>query len=159
MSSYAPIPPPIPSIPLPSIHPSIITPSANPSPPPHSFVGLTPSILITLGLTRWLTSTFGNRRYARSGTQKGRLLRTLRHIDRLLTAATPSATGMLSYREHGLLLVEIHELRTLAGRAMPGPVLREFLEELDDLAELRTGVERQLLVVKRVRWGFARYIS
>jgi nuclear control of ATPase protein 2 len=66
---------------------------------------------------------------------------------------------MLSYGEHGLLLCEIDLLRGLARRIMPSDINREFVEEIDDLANIRTGVERQLRVVERIRWAFANWLN
>lgn len=65
---------------------------------------------------------------------------------------------MLSYKEHGLLLCEIHVLRQNAQRVLPGDIHREFLEEVDDLVDIRTGVERQLKVVERMRWAYAKWL-
>ncbi len=65
---------------------------------------------------------------------------------------------MLSYKEHGLLLCEIHVLRQNAQRVLPGDIYREFLEEVDDLVDIRTGVPRQLKVVERMRWAYARWL-
>ena len=65
---------------------------------------------------------------------------------------------MLSYKEHGLLLCEVHVLRQAAQRALPGQINAEFLEELNDLMDLRTGVERQMRVVDRIRWTYSQWL-
>ena len=54
-----------------------------------------------------------------------------------------------------MLLCEIHVLRQSAQSVMPGNVLSEFLEEIHELTDLRTGVERQIRVVDRLRWAYA----
>ena len=66
---------------------------------------------------------------------------------------------MLSYGEHGLLLCEVDLLRELARRIMPSDINREFVEEIGDLANIRTGVGRQLRVVERIRWAFANWLN
>lgn len=66
---------------------------------------------------------------------------------------------MLSYKEHGLLLCEVHLLRQNALQVLPSEIYREFLEEINDLVDLRTGVERQLKVVDRMRWAYSRWLS
>lgn len=81
-----------------------------------------------------------------------------RNIDRILTASTPSKHGMLSYKEHGLLLCEVHILRQTAQQVLPGEIGREFLEEINDLVDIRTGVERQLKVVERIRWAYWKWL-
>lgn len=65
---------------------------------------------------------------------------------------------MLSYKDHGLLLCEIHVLRRAAQRLLPIEINAELLEDLNDLVDLRTGIERQLRVVDRIRWAYARWL-
>ena len=65
---------------------------------------------------------------------------------------------MLSYKEHGLLLCEVHQLRQSA-KGFPVKINRAFLEELADLVEIRTGVQRQLKVVERIRCYFFPWLS
>ncbi len=81
-----------------------------------------------------------------------------RNIDRILNAASPSTNGMLSYKDHGLLLCEVHILRCTAQGILPSEINAELLEELDDLVDLRTGIERQLRVVDRIRWAYATWL-
>jgi nuclear-control-of-ATPase protein 2 len=81
-----------------------------------------------------------------------------RNIDRILNAASPSTNGMLSYKDHGLLLCEVHILRRTAQGILPSEINAELLEELDDLVDLRTGIERQLRVVDRIRWAYSTWL-
>ena len=81
-----------------------------------------------------------------------------RNIDRILSASAPLNNGMLSYKDHGMLLCEVHVLRQSAGDVMPREIYAEFLEEINDLVDLRTGVERQIRVVDRMRWAYSRWI-
>lgn len=37
---------------------------------------------------------------------------------------------------------------------MPGQIYTEFLEEISDLVDLQTGIERQIRVVDRMRWAY-----
>jgi nuclear-control-of-ATPase protein 2 len=122
------------------------------------FVGLTPGVLVCLGLGRWFASTFGGRKGRSSGKRKVRMVRVLRNIDRILTACTPSSNGMLSYKEHGLLLCEVHVLRQNGQHVIPSEIYREFLEEINDLVDIRTGVDRQLKVVERIRWAYSKWL-
>ncbi|KAI9721025.1 MAG: hypothetical protein M1812_002504 [Candelaria pacifica] len=122
------------------------------------FVGLTPGILVCFGVSRWLGGFFGSRKGNVRGKKQGQMIRVLRNIDRILSASTSSNNGMLSYKEHGLLLCEIHVLRQNSQRVLPGDIHREFLEEVDDLVDIRTGVNRQLKVVERMRWAYARWL-
>ena len=122
------------------------------------FVGLTPGLLICIGVYRWLNEVVAGRQGQAIGRKQGSLLALLRNIDRILTAATPANNGMLSYKEHGMLLCEAHILRQRAARSLPRDVYHEFLEEIHELVDLRTGVERQLRVVERIRWAYSRYL-
>lgn len=121
-----------------------------------SLVGLTPGFLIVALLGRWLTGLAGSRQGRQSHREQKSMLRPLRRIDRILTRATPSEDGKLSYHEYGMLLCELHVLRQTTESVLSGVMLDEFCEELRDLANLDTGVQRQLRVVDRIRWAFAR---
>lgn len=126
------------------------------------FVGLTPGILVTVAVLSYLrTALLSNRRgIARRGERVGRCVRTLRNIDRILSEATPSQNNLLSYKDHGLLVTEVHILRSLvqSGRLMPREVEGEFLEDLDDLANVK-GIQIQVRALERIRWAYARWLS
>ncbi|KAL8699494.1 MAG: hypothetical protein Q9224_001383 [Gallowayella concinna] len=122
------------------------------------FVGLTPGVLVCLGLFRWLGGVVGGRKGRRQQKRGGQRIRLLRNIDRILSASAPAGNGMLSYKDHGMLLCEVHVLRQAAGSVMPAEIYAEFLEEINDLIELRTGIERQIRVVDRIRWAYANWM-
>jgi len=63
---------------------------------------------------------------------------------------------MISYRDHGLLVCEVHVLRQLAHRVLPGEVEKEFLEDLDDLTNLKS-IQVQMKALERIRWAYAEY--
>ena len=65
---------------------------------------------------------------------------------------------MLSYKDHGMLLCEVHLLRQKAQRILSDEIYNEFLEEVNDLVDLRTGVERQTRVVERIRWAYSKWL-
>ena len=121
-------------------------------------VGLTPGLLVSIAAFRWLGGVFGSRRGLKQGRQKGESVRLLRNVDRVLSTATPTAQGMLSYKDHGLLLCEVHVLRQRAAAVLPGNVHREFLEDVGDLIDIRMGIERQLQVVNRLQWAYAKWL-
>ena len=81
-----------------------------------------------------------------------------RNIDRILNGSTPTSNGMLSYKDHGMLLCEVHVLRERAQRVIPGEIYNEFLEDVNDLIDLRTGVERQIQVAERIRWAYLKWL-
>ncbi|KAL1874534.1 Nuclear control of ATPase protein 2 [Diaporthe australafricana] len=124
------------------------------------FVGLTPGILVSITVLSYLRGMLlSNRRgIRRQGERVGRCVRTLRNIDRIFTEATP-VNGILGYKDHGLLVTEVHILRNLVrvGRLMPREVESEFLEDLDDVANGK-GIQIQVRALDRIRWAYARWL-
>ncbi|KAI9848228.1 MAG: Nuclear control of ATPase protein 2 [Thelocarpon superellum] len=108
------------------------------------FVGLTPGVLVCWGLTRWLAGVVQARGSMQHERTHGQMIRLLRNIDRILAAPSSANQGLLSYKDHGLLLCEVHVLRQRARRTLPSEVYREFLEEIQDLVDIRTGIDRQI---------------
>jgi nuclear-control-of-ATPase protein 2 len=123
------------------------------------FIGLTPGVLVCIGVFRYIGSVFGNRRGLKRGQKAGQTIRVLRNMDRILALSTPTQNGMMSYKDHGLLLCELHVLRNHAKRLFPGEIEREFLEDVNELGNISIGVERQLKVLERIRWAYGRWLS
>ncbi|KAH6607665.1 atp synthase regulation nca2 [Trichoderma cornu-damae] len=121
------------------------------------FVGLTPGVFVSIGVFQYLRSVFGGRSGRRHSKTAGKAVRILRNIDRILSEARPTENNVLSYKDHGLLLCEVHVLRSLAGRLMPDNIQKEFLEDLDDLANVK-GVHVQAKALERIRWAYARWL-
>ena len=82
-----------------------------------------------------------------------------RNIDRTLNNSSPTDSGMLSYKDHGLLLCEIHVLRKRATSILPGNMQREFLEDINDLMDIRHGIDRQIKVVERIQWAYSKWLK
>ncbi|KAJ0388355.1 hypothetical protein COL922a_000618 [Colletotrichum nupharicola] len=122
------------------------------------FVGLTPGVLVSIGTVQYLRGVFGARKGARYSREAGKSIRVLRNIDRIFSEATPSQNNLLSYKDHGLLLCEVHVLRNLMERALPRDRQHEFLEDLDDLANLK-GIQVQVRALDRIRWAYARWLQ
>lgn len=124
-------------------------------------VGLTPGIFVSFAVLSYLRGVFfGNSRgMRRRGERVGRCVRTLRNIDRIFSEATPSQNNLLSYKDHGLLVTEVHILRNLVrdSRLMPREIEGEFLEDLDDLANVK-GISIQVRALERIRWAYARWL-
>ncbi|KAL2267586.1 hypothetical protein VTJ83DRAFT_4863 [Remersonia thermophila] len=125
------------------------------------FVGLAPGVLVTIGIIQYLRTLFGSRRGLRQGQRVRRSVRVLRRIDRILSEATTTSSqnnNIISYRDHGLLVCEVHVLRKLAHGVLPGDVEKEFLEDLDDLANPK-GLQVQIRALERIRWAYAEWLS
>lgn len=122
------------------------------------FIGLTPGILISYFMASWLRASLTQKRGARAARRQGKMLRQLRNIDRILTTSHPTEFGELYYKDQGLLLCEAHVLRQAAGRVMPAVVFREFCEDVEEVCDVRSGVERQRRGVERIRWAYGRYL-
>jgi nuclear-control-of-ATPase protein 2 len=123
------------------------------------FIGLTPGVLVSVGMYRWLRSVFSNRRGMQQWAKQGQLLLILRNIDRILTAARPTEFGEMSYQDHGLLLCDVHLLRQAASTILPRRIFHEFLVEINELVDVRTGLERQQKVVERIRWAYSKWFT
>ncbi|KAF6822792.1 ATP synthase regulation protein nca2 [Colletotrichum musicola] len=122
------------------------------------FIGLTPGVLVSIGIIQYLRGIFGARKGARNSRHAGRSIRVLRNIDRIFSEATPAQNNLLSYKDHGLLLCEVHVLRNLMQRVLPRDRQREFLEDLDDLANLK-GIQVQVRALDRIRWAYGRWLK
>ncbi|KAK5095722.1 Nuclear control of ATPase protein 2 [Exophiala xenobiotica] len=122
-------------------------------------VGIAPGMVVSYLAFRWLSSSFGGRKSLRSAQEQGDTIRLLRNINRTLTNATLSPEGMLTYKDNGLLLCDIHVLRQTAARLLPGNVLRDFLEDINDLMNTSQGVDRQLKAVERLHWAYGKWLK
>lgn len=121
------------------------------------FVGLTPGVMVSIAVVQYLRGVFGGRRGFRQDRQSGKCIRVLRNIDRIFSEATPSPNNILSYKDHGLLVCEVHMLRRLALTLLPTDVVKDFLEDLDDLANLK-GIQSQLRALDRIRWAYSKWL-
>ena len=121
------------------------------------FVGLTPGILVSVGTARYLLNAFGGRRGYSESRKAGRCVRVLRNIDRVFSEAAPTQTNVLPYKDHGFLIAEVHVLRRLARKLLPAEIEKDFLEDLNDLANLR-GVQYQQRALDRIRWAYAKWL-
>lgn len=122
-------------------------------------VGLTPGILVSFATFRWLGTVFGNRRGGRLARQQGETRRTLRNIDRILDGSTQTQDGMLSYKDHGMLMGEVHVLRQKALAVIPARIHREFLEDVYELSDVKVGVHRQGKALHRIRWAYGKWLQ
>ncbi|EXJ92867.1 hypothetical protein A1O3_01421 [Capronia epimyces CBS 606.96] len=122
------------------------------------FVGIAPGVLISFGLIRWLGASFGGRKGLQQGQKKGEAIRLIRNIDRTLTSSDLDDDGIISEENHGLLLCEAHLLRQRATLVLPRSIQREFLEDLDDLLDVKAGVHRQINALRRLEWAYAKWL-
>lgn len=122
------------------------------------FVGLTPGILVTYYVLKWLSESISEKKGSKAAQKRGNTTRQLRNIDRILTNSPPTEFGELYYRDQGLLLCEAHVLREEARRIMSEQIFREFADDIGELCDVRSGVERQKRVVERLRWAYSRYL-
>jgi nuclear control of ATPase protein 2 len=122
------------------------------------FVGLTPGVLVSIAAFRYIRTIFGGRSGQRRSKKAGRAVRVLRNIDRILSEARPTESHVLSYKDHGLLLCEVHVLRSLAHKIMPRNIEKDFLEDLDDLANIK-GIQVQAKALERIRWAYEKWLK
>lgn len=124
------------------------------------FVGLTPGILVSITVMQYLRGVLGGRKGLNKNHRARRCVRVLRNIDRILSEAlaSPPSNNVLVYKDHGMLISEIHVLRRLARKTIPADIEKEFLEDLDDLANLK-GIGSQVRALERIRWAYSKYLG
>ncbi|KAM0096990.1 Nuclear control of ATPase protein 2 [Aspergillus fumigatus] len=88
------------------------------------FVSLTPGIMVTYAFLRWAFGVFGNRKGLEVGRRKHELRHALRDVDRILTLSTPTDTGVLTYKDHGLLVCGADILLRKAATVLRGADLQ-----------------------------------
>ncbi|KAE8148857.1 ATP synthase regulation protein NCA2-domain-containing protein [Aspergillus avenaceus] len=121
------------------------------------FVGLTPGILVSYMSLQWLYGLFGNRKGLQVGRKKYELRHALRNIHRTLTLSASTATGLLTSRDHGLLICDAEVLLRKADLILRGADRRTFQEDLNDLVNQR-GIDRQFDIIDRMSWTHSEYI-
>ncbi|RPA79542.1 NCA2-domain-containing protein [Ascobolus immersus RN42] len=122
-------------------------------------LGLMPSTLICVGTLRWFRGTWGGKRGMKTSKLAQEMLRSLRHIDRILTEADPvKYDGRLSFKDHGLLLCEVYLLQEYGKSVLPKDVRGDFTEDMESLVDYSKGIKAQRQVLKRVRWAFKRWV-
>jgi nuclear-control-of-ATPase protein 2 len=57
-----------------------------------------------------------------------------------------------------LLICEADVLRQRAIQILPATIYQEFLEDMNDLLDTRTGVATQLKVLERISWAYAKWL-
>ncbi|PGH17542.1 hypothetical protein AJ79_01142 [Helicocarpus griseus UAMH5409] len=122
------------------------------------FVGITPGILVSYAALRWVSGIFGNRAGLRRGKKQEQMTRALSAVDRVLTASSTTNDGILSYKDHGLLVCETDVLSQKAQDLLPGATYHEFKEDINELLNVRVGVARQLRILERIRWAYAKWM-
>ncbi|GFG21271.1 GTP-binding protein ypt2 [Aspergillus udagawae] len=123
------------------------------------FVSLTPGIMVTYAFLRWAFGVFGNRKGLQVGRRKHELRHALRDVDRTLTLSTPTDSGVLTYKDHGLLVCGADILLQKAATILRGADLRDFQEDIGDLLDIHIGTQRQTQVVSRIGWVYSRWIK
>ncbi|RKF55634.1 Nuclear control of ATPase protein 2 [Erysiphe neolycopersici] len=119
------------------------------------FVGLTPGVLVCFATIQYFLGVIRNM----SGSKKGyKASQSIRILDRILTT-TPIGDDQLSYKCCGLLFCEVHILRKHADKLFPANVEREFLEDINDLCDIRLGLRAQHKALKRIRRGYAKWLQ
>jgi nuclear-control-of-ATPase protein 2 len=120
------------------------------------FVGLTPGILVTIGLFRYLSGVISRRRGVQSGQEAHKGMLILGNIDRILSKTVPGVNNSLPFKEQGLILCEIHVLRNHL-RLLPRDVKESFLADLDSLANGNIVLQKETL--RKMRWDYYKWLS
>lgn len=121
------------------------------------FVGLTPGLLVTIALFRWLGRvSLGRKATSRASTQSN-LLGRLRNVDRAMTRSGGD-NGKQDAGSYGMLLCEAHVFEQNARRVMPAAAYRELSRDLRELVDVTTSHEQQRKVLDRIRWAYGKWL-
>ena len=66
---------------------------------------------------------------------------------------------MLCYKDHGMMISEAQTLREKALPVLPNRLHREFLEDVQELTDVKVGVQRQSKAVERIRWAYGKWLN
>lgn len=73
-----------------------------------------------------------------------------------MISSSPTANGILSYKDHGLLICEAELLLQKAKVNLKGTQYREFRADVGDLMNVRHGLDTKLKIVERIVWVYSR---
>lgn len=125
------------------------------------FVGLTPGVLVSVAVFQYVRTLMGGRRGLRRSERATRAVRVLRNMDRIFADAVagPSSSqdNLLPYKDYGLLVCEVHVLRKLVRGMMPADIEKEFLEDLEDVVNIK-GITAQARALDRIRWAYSKWL-
>lgn len=79
-----------------------------------------------------------------------------RNVDRTLTNSSPTANGLLSSRDHGLLICETQLMIEKAGSLLNGINFTDFKEDVAELLDVKRGIQNQSRVIQRIVWTYSK---
>lgn len=121
------------------------------------FVGLTPGILVSAGVFQYLRGALSGRLSLRMRDRKGKSVRAVRTISRMLAKADLTPDKTMSYEQIGNLLCQVHILRDTVPSTMPREIRKDFLVDLDELVNLRA-VPFQKQTMDDVSFAYAKWL-
>ncbi|KLU82730.1 hypothetical protein MAPG_01799, partial [Magnaporthiopsis poae ATCC 64411] len=117
-------------------------------------------VLVSVAVFQYVRTLMGGRRGLRRSERATRAMRVLRNMDRIFAdavAAPSSQDNLLPYKDYGLLICEVHVLRKLVRGLMPADIEKEFLEDLEDVANVK-GITAQMRALDRIRWAYSKWL-
>ncbi|KAL1923533.1 uncharacterized protein VTP21DRAFT_8513 [Calcarisporiella thermophila] len=115
-----------------------------------AFLAVGPSLLLLYFSGSQLMRIYRKRAGLALGKVRDPMRYTLRQIERLLIQSKPGER--LKFKDQGMLLCEVHLLRTLSAE-LPTEKRTLFLEDLRDLEKMQLEVQQRLRTVERM-WTF-----
>lgn len=125
------------------------------------FVGLTPGLLVSVGLWRYLAGVFGGRRGLSRSKRVTKSIMILHHIDKILTEAPTDQDQhrTLSFKDHGLLLCEVNKVRKMSKGLLPRDIERNYLKDLEDVSNHASGLNLQTTALNRIRKTYGKWLG
>ncbi|CAM0140907.1 unnamed protein product [Umbelopsis sp. WA50703] len=130
-----------------------------------AFLAVAPSMILMWALGAWIKTTWDKRTGVRIGKLGGPMRDALREVERILNQAdnrdNDLPTGIsalkLSCEQQGLVLCEVHLLRSYARRLPQRNGTREkFIEDLRELENPKYNLDQRMRTIQRMTrtWGF-----
>lgn len=138
-----------------------------------SIMSVTPGTLVSYAVCRWIWGFFDARKGLHIGRKQDELRRALRYIEttqvtntfnnlpwyrninRILTSASPTDHGRLSYKDYGKIICESELLLRKAKISLKDTQYRELQEDIRDLVNIQHGVYKQLKIAERMGWVYS----
>ncbi|KAI8596023.1 ATP synthase regulation protein NCA2-domain-containing protein [Dissophora ornata] len=122
-----------------------------------AFLAVGPSLLLLWAVSSQAKSVWQRMAGRNLGVISIQMKNSLRRVERLLNLAMRAKKGKVPYRTQGLILCEVHLLRTFAARLTRNEGLRDkVMEDLREIEESSLTVHQRLRTTKRMyrTYGF-----
>ncbi|ODV92044.1 hypothetical protein CANCADRAFT_81364 [Tortispora caseinolytica NRRL Y-17796] len=112
-------------------------------------LGASPSLIVTYLTFKWIYVTVTGRGIRSRSRDREKIVITLRAIERSTLMTTDSLSHRLPYHVQGLILCNVHVLRSMSNVIKPS-LRRCWVDDLRDLENINLGASRQKATIERI---------